>query len=115
MNSFVNREEELKMVNEVFDALQDNRRLVRNPIMEFCGIDGIGKTALLKQVKDLCFQKEIPCILEDARQTIAFAASIRTLLATQTPAVILLDSLDAANTDQLREIEATLGDLIENH
>jgi len=115
MKEFVNRQEELQRIDEVCDALQDERRLVRTPIMEFYGIDGIGKTSLLEQVGTLCSHKKLPYILEEAPQISSFKKSTERLLEARKPAVVMLDRLDAVNAEQLREIGFFLNNLIENH
>ncbi len=65
---FVNREKELRQISEAVETLQDEQRLLRTPIIEFSGVQGIGKTTLLDQVKVICDNKSLLCVKEDAKQ-----------------------------------------------
>lgn len=48
---FVNREKELEFVGGALDALVEPGTLLRNPIIEFYGTSGIGKTYLLQRIE----------------------------------------------------------------
>jgi len=63
---FINRNSELQLINNAFDALVDNDRLLNTPIIDFFGVDGIGKTSVLRQIQLLCDQRDISCIWLDA-------------------------------------------------
>src|SRR5579862_3799383 len=69
MDSFVNREVELKLIDEAFSALLNKDRLLRSPVIEFHGAGGIGKTTLLKKVAQRCNDEHIPTIWADASQS----------------------------------------------
>lgn len=143
MEPFVNREKEMHLVEEKFNILLDEKSLIRTPIpiIQFNGISGIGKTTMLQRLKQLCNDRQLPYIWADASQgalTFAheiinqiikdnqqitpedlqtpdrFVAAARGLLQ-KSPLVMLLDSLDMANTEQLRWIEALLRDLVRDN
>lgn len=63
---FVNREKELRQIGEAIEILQDEQRLLRTPIIEFSGVQGIGKTTLLQQIKLICDKKSLLCIMNNA-------------------------------------------------
>src|SRR5450432_502866 len=70
MESFVNREAALKYIDDAFVMLQDKKRLLRTPIMDFYGVKGIGKTLFLKKVQQRCQDKQLSCIWLDGNQSI---------------------------------------------
>ena len=114
MGKFVNRDEELTLIESSVDTLCDRSHLLRTPIIEIYGVDGIGKTTLLKMVQEKCKDKPLKCIWEDQSTSYSFVRRPKELLKEKEPVVVLLDALDAANEDQLPEIEAGLSDLAEN-
>ena len=137
MDVFVNREHELQLIDESFDALRDKKRLLQTPIIEFQGVGGIGKTSLLKQVEQRCQDIQLPFIWIDMSQGAAsitreiikqakkYAPNDKTasehsavqatrVLLEKGPVVMLFDSLDTANQDQLSLIEHLLKDLVEH-
>ncbi len=137
MEVFVNREHELQLIDESFNALLDRKRLLRTPIIEFQGVGGIGKTSLLKQVEQRCQDTQLPFIWIDMSQGAAsitreiikqvkkYAPNDKTtsghsavqatrVLLEEGPVVMLFDSVDTANQDQLSLIEHLLKDLIEH-
>jgi len=61
MESFVDREIALKYIDTVFKELQDEKRLLRTPIIDFYGIGRIGKTFLLKKVQQRCQDEQLRC------------------------------------------------------
>ncbi|WP_069804413.1 ATP-binding protein [Thermogemmatispora onikobensis] len=63
---FVNREVELHLIEEALQTLQDRQRLLRTPVVELCGVRGIGKTALLRQVQQRCQAADVPFIWAEA-------------------------------------------------
>ncbi len=138
MEQFVNRDWELQLIEEKFSALVESNDFVRTPIIEFHGVGGIGKTTMLRKIEKLCHDMNLPSIWADASQGILnFSREIikqtqqynvqftpksedlpgqsvyaaRALLS-QGPMVFLVDSLDAANEEQLIWIENMLRDLI---
>jgi hypothetical protein len=114
---FVNREDELQLINEAVSTLQ-NRQLLQTPIIEFYGVQGIGKTMLLRHIERQCSKRKLPCVAADLAQkstAIArFVTDARALLEKHQPVVMILDSLDATSPSILQDIEAELRDLIEN-
>ena len=61
MESFVDREIALTYIDNAFKELQDEKRLLRTPIIDFYGIGGIGKTFLLKKVQQRCQGGQLRC------------------------------------------------------
>ena len=59
MESFINREAALKYIDDAFITLQDKKRLLQTPIMDFYGVKGIGKTLFLKKVQQRCHDKQL--------------------------------------------------------
>lgn len=137
MDLFVNRESELELINESFSALLDRKRLLRTPLIEVFGVGGIGKTSLLKQVEQRCHDSQMRYIWIDVNQTPsnverAIIAQVKKYtqsdedlpgqspvsatrsLLQQGPVVMLFDSVEMANTDQLNMIEELLRDLIDD-
>src|SRR5256885_13811171 len=111
---FVNREKELQQIEESVEILQDEQRLVKTPIFEFSGLQGIGKTTLLQQIKDLCDRRGLSCIVKNAEHiTDHDFKQVELLLKTQ-PTAMILDSLDSASSEQFQTIGTKLSDLIEN-
>src|SRR5258708_38573462 len=76
MNIFVNREEELQLIEEKCTALVQNNP-VQQQIVEFHGIGGIGKTTILKRIKLHCREQHLPSIWTDASQsTVLFSQEV---------------------------------------
>jgi hypothetical protein len=137
MEPFVNRKNELKLIYASFDALLDKKRLLRTPIIEIQGVEGIGKTSLLRQVERRCYDTKLPHIWVDMGQSLSSVGDdivtqvkkythedkiyleqspVRATkaLLEQGPLVMLFDSVDTAGTEQLGMIEALLRDLIDD-
>ena len=138
MPPFVNREHEIKIVEEAFEDLLSEERLLRTPILDFYGIEGVGKTSLLQQVVQKCDEKHVPHIWADADQNlfsleqsiIAQAIRYENLLSSAStisepsvahhakillergPLVLLFDSIDTTNEGQLVWLEDILSVLI---
>ncbi len=114
-STFVNRESELQDVLDAVDILQDEQRLLRKPIFEFWGVQGIGKSELLKQIKTECSNKSLFCVMEEAYNvTDASFEDVELRLFERRPVVIIIDALDATSAEQLQRIEGILGKFIEN-
>src|SRR2546430_12526139 len=111
---FVNREKELGQITEAVETLQDEQRLLRTPIIEFSGVQGIGKTTLLQQVKAICDSKSLSCIMANAEQITSSDFNRIESLVRKGPAAIILDSLDAVGNEQFQTIEMRLSELIEH-
>src|SRR5689334_2883426 len=139
MESFVDREIALKYIDNAFKELQDEKRLLRTPIIDFYGIGGIGKTFLLKKVQQRCQDEQLRYIWADASQGISnishevirqieqyniplsfkgsdsnslsgFISAMRSLLK-QGPVVMLFDSIDTNDKEQQSWLETLLRDL----
>jgi hypothetical protein len=142
MESFVNRETALQHIDDAFLILQDKKRLLKIPIMDFYGVKGIGKTLFLKKVQQRCQDKQLRCIWLDGSQsnpdraraialqvqqsgfTLPFdddndylpsqsADAVRILLQ-RGPVVMLCDSLDTTDKDRQKWLELLLSDLTED-
>ena len=142
MESFVDRETALKYIDDAFETLQDKKRLLRTPIIDFYGVGGIGKTFLLKKVQQQCKDEHLRCIWVDASQSISNVShevvrqvrqynilpsvgesganvlsdsiSAARVLLKQGPVVILFDAIDTSNKEQLNWLEMLLRDLSDN-
>lgn len=142
MESFVNRETELQIIDKAFDALIDKKSLLRTPIVDYYGVDGIGKTAILEKIEQKCNDHNIRYIWANASKDILhFSGEItqqvqtkyrvelpndeedwshRPLDATRAllergPVVMLLDSVDTTDIEQVSWLETMLRDLIEEN
>src|SRR2546423_9481544 len=111
---FVNREKELRQIHEAIEILQGDQRLLRMRIIEFSGVQGIGKTTLLQQVKEMCDSKSLSCIMRNAEQWTSDDFDRVELLIRERPVTIILDSLEAVDNEQFQTIETRLSDLIDN-
>jgi hypothetical protein len=116
MEKFVNRDEELMLIDSAVDTLLDRKRLLRTPIIEFYGVEGIGKSTLLKEFEQHCHQKSVMSIWGDGGKS-NFYHIINTTkerLQKNQPVVVILDALDDASDSQFQMLETELADLIEN-
>jgi hypothetical protein len=118
MHMFVNREEELKLIEDALDILCGGRLLLRTPIIEFYGVEGIGKTTLLNEIKEKCDNKHVSCVWEDlaASSSNHFLNTVQQLVNEKEPepVVLILDSLDRADEQWLLTITEWLGELTDN-
>ena len=116
MHVFVNREKELKLIEDALDILCGGRLLLRTPIIEFYGVEGIGKTTLLNEIKEKCDNKHVPCVWEDleASSSNDFLNTVEQLVNEKEPVVLILDSLDRTDDLQLLTILEWLGELTDN-
>lgn len=139
MVSLVNRETEKGILDEAIRALRNHQQdiILRTPIIDLYGIVGIGKTAILQHVEDLCKQHNVAFISIDAshgadffsREIIIQAQQYKAVptfhedlllqskgaLATlleKDSAVMLLDNVDTANELITERISDTLSDVI---
>ena len=113
---FVNREEELKLIEDALDILCGGRLLLRTPIIEFYGVEGIGKTTLLNEIKEKCDNKHVSCVWEDLASSSSnhFLNTVEQLVNEKEPVVLILDSLDRADEKWLLTITEWLGELMDN-
>jgi tetratricopeptide (TPR) repeat protein len=63
---FINRDSEMRLIQTAFDVLLDSEQLLSSPIIDFFGVDGIGKTSILRQIGYICDIRGIPYIWLDA-------------------------------------------------
>jgi hypothetical protein len=114
---FVNRDEELALISDAVSTLQ-RQQLLRTPIIEFHGVQGIGKTMLLRHIEQQCNERKVSCVWADLAQKDAaitsFVTDARAMLDTHRPVVMILDSLDATTPAIMQDIETGLRELIEN-
>jgi len=61
---FVDREEQIEFIKDLLKDLSTGIE-PRHRIIEYYGVAGVGKTALLRQVQSLCTEAEIPCLYFD--------------------------------------------------
>jgi predicted AAA+ superfamily ATPase len=137
MELFVNREHELQLIEDSFRTLVGRKHLLRTPIIDIYGVRGIGKTSLLKQVEQRCHATQLPYIWVDVgRSTTHIAHEVikqvqrytqekeivaeesavyatRALLQ-QGPVVMLFDSVDTTDAEQLARLESLLRDLVDD-
>ncbi len=143
MDIFINRDAELKYINDVFTTLLDKKRLLRTPIIDFYGVGGIGKTVLLHQVRQRCQAAQLRCIwvdlnkglhefsreivhqVQEYSRTLTFeisdsnalyqSISATRILLKRGAVVMLFDSIDATNNEQVGWIEMLLRDLSDDN
>lgn len=136
MEVFVDRQVELQCIDALCQTLQERKQLLRTPVVEVQGVEGIGKTTLLKRVEARCQELHLRSIWLDiekdpanvAQEIIAqvkqytqgdtasiepSALSATKVLLEQGPVALLIDSVDTADSEQLRTIEVLLRDLID--
>jgi hypothetical protein len=113
MAIFVNRDKELSRVDKAVTTLLDESRLLRTPIIEFYGVGGIGKTALLQKIEQ-DFKVRIRCIVGNAKDMNkqSLVEAINESVKKNTRVAIILDALDSASKQQLQDIENVLGQFI---
>jgi len=134
--SFVNRVSELSLIEEAFSDLL-NKEHLNTPIIDFYGVEGIGKTSILTKVIEKCDENKIPYIKAEAdNDLVQFSNTIKTLikkyttvqalkeleatepmaltraLLEQGPLVMLLDAIDTTNESQILHLENLLRELI---
>jgi hypothetical protein len=140
MVSLVNREEEKSLLEDALRTLLNQQDILLTPILDFYGIVGIGKTAILQHVEDLCKQHNIAFISIDVSQGADFFSreiilqaqkyepvsllyddlllqskgALETLLE-QGTAVMLLDNVDTTNETLIERISDTLNDIIDDN
>ena len=140
----VNREAEKVLIEEAFKALANYKEdLLLTPILDFYGIEGIGKTSMIDYIEKECQKRSVPYIRVDgSKDAVDFLYevisqlkkyNIRTasdgddkhlfeqsaegtrVLLEQGVAVMLLDAVDPANKELLERIAAMLREVIEEN
>jgi hypothetical protein len=142
MVSIVNREAERILIDDAFRALRNYKEdLLRIPIIDFYGVKGIGKTAILKYIEQKCKDQDICCILVDASQnadnlpeeiirqvqqynihltahdenSLQLSQQATKMLLADGIAVMLLDAVDASNEELLGQIAAILHEVVNDN
>lgn len=95
---FVNRDEELEEIDKILAVLQDRQKLLRTPIIEYTGVQGIGKTTLLQQIEQRCSQHLLCKRKKAAHITEADFDTIDDHIQTK-PYTLILDDLDEVPED----------------
>lgn len=141
MVSFVDRETELVLIDETLRALQNYQEVpLRTPIIDFYGVEGIGKTTLLETVEQKCQKLFIRCIrikigtsfqqflqtlyqefteiypvsiLQDTPLLQMVVSGINQLLE-QGAIVLLIDAVDTGNEDFVQQLEVLLREVIDH-
>jgi hypothetical protein len=141
LERFVNRDEEMEFIREKCLASLKANRPINPQFIEFNGVWGIGKTTVLRRIEHDCATQNLPPIWIEAsdnpdllfhriadqvrhRHAVSFTsigdaldesvAATQALLRKYDAAVVLIDSLDAAEEDHLKRIEEMLHRFIEN-
>ncbi len=143
MIRFINREAEMTLIDDAFKALHNyEEELLRTPIVNFYGVEGIGKTAILRHVERKCQEQGLRSILietiKDAQVlsnglfqqakrynvSLSFAEeeddpSQQSIEATkallsQGTVVLLLDAVDTTNEELVAQIAETLHGVIDD-
>jgi hypothetical protein len=65
----INREKELQLIKTAFNDLLAKDSALNTPIIDFFGVDGIGKTTILQEISATCIANDLPCIKLDESQT----------------------------------------------
>jgi replication-associated recombination protein RarA len=71
MHSFINRGVELQLIEDACDNLRKSEPFLHTSIIDFYGVEGIGKTSMLEKAVDVCRRNKVRWIKADASQTIA--------------------------------------------
>ncbi|WP_069805995.1 hypothetical protein [Thermogemmatispora onikobensis] len=120
----VNRQQELRQLEDALQLLRQDPRqdpaAQRLPVITLCGLVGIGKTTLLRQVEQRAQALGLPVLWRNlptpepagAGAGAAILAQLQPALETclheQGRAVLLLDDVDPANPSQLQQLSALL-------
>src|SRR5450631_2545883 len=100
---FVNREYELKLIEEAFEALTKQKQLLRTPILELYGIGGIGKTSLLRQIEERCHTVPMACVWVDIKNSERNVGKLAQQIVVQIKQYISIDD----TTDESSPVTAT--------
>ena len=143
MVAFINREGEKEIIEESLHALSDYKNvLLRTPIIDFYGIDGIGKTSMVQHIEDRCQKEQVRFIrigthknaqefsheiirqvkryhvtLEESYDEYLLQRSIVAIkaLLKQSGVVMLLDAVDTSNRELVDRIARTLREVIDEN
>src|SRR2546429_1896710 len=143
MDSFINRQPELRLIEDAFGDLLNKDTFLRTPIIDFYGVEGIGKTSILKKVVQTCDKNKIRYIWADASKNVPDffheiihqagqhgeslskqnegkdllrqSITVTQKLLGRGPLVMLLDAVDTTNDTKVEPIETMLSDLIMNN
>ena len=137
MNRFINRGAELQLIREALTSLLNKDHFARTPIIDFYGVEGIGKTSIIEKIQQECGNYKIRCIktradkdflgdiISQAKQDkklpplplenkdlLNQSIEITRALLGQESLVMLLDAVDTTNEEQVEQVETLLGDII---
>lgn len=143
MVTFINREAERELIEDSLRALGDYRNiLLRTPIINFYGIDGIGKTSIVQHIEDMCEKEHMRYIRVSAdkdaynfssdiiqqakRYNISFDEHYGEYLLQQSIAatkdllkqgvvVMLFDAVDTTNGELVERIANTLREVVDEN
>lgn len=143
MVTFVNREAERDLIEDSLRALEDYRNiLLRTPIINFYGIDGIGKTSIVQHIEDMCKRgnihyirvsanesaqgfsrsiiqqaKRYPISIDEYYDEYLLQQSITIIkdLLKQGAVVMLLDAVDTTNQELVERIANTLREVVDEN
>lgn len=120
----VNRQQELRQLEDALQLLRQDPAARRLPVITLCGLVGIGKTTLLRQVEQRAQARGLPVLwrslptpdpagaggVPEAGAAILaeLPAELETCQQQQGRAVLLLDDVDPANPSQLQQLSALL-------
>lgn len=142
--SLINRQAEKALIDDAFRVLHNyNKELLRTPLLDFYGVEGIGKTSLLDHVEQQCRDQAVRYIRINAsksahhfsdeviKQVRQYDISLATddegtdvlqqsayatrALLERGIAVMLLDSVDTTNEELVEQIAATLREVIDEN
>jgi hypothetical protein len=110
MELFVDREEEMKTIDNALGILQgEEGKLLKKPIIEFYGVHGIGKTMLLRNIEAYCQRERLQAFWSDPDQPawFHFVGRAEDLVRSE-PVVVILDALDTCSPEVMQEMIRTL-------
>ena len=104
MQGFVNRDEELARIDEAMATLMENKRLLQTPILEFYGVNGIGKSTLLREVVKMCSNKSLYYLWNDLSHNLDFLSSTKDLSQKEGPIVVIFEFTGCRKSRSLERI-----------
>lgn len=143
--NFINRKEEMDNIKKILSDLAEEKALLANPIINFFGVDGIGKTTILQRTVALCVEQDLPCIelnmhqgtkalpqtiiegvevytqpkrgQDKPRRRASYSQAIKAIktLLKSRQIVILFDSVDVTKEETVQWIRTLLHELLETN
>lgn len=139
MEQFVNRKPELNLIDNAFSDLLDKERLLRTPVIDFYGVEGIGKSSILKQIRQRCDERKLRYIdanmsqgfiefwqkinshshkhhqaslQPESKELMTQSVEMAKELLEQAPLIMLMDAFDVTNESQVDQLEKFLAELL---